>query len=726
MQAGRDNFRYLNREGKWLDFHVRGLEVSPRGALQLLSAPRLAEQHNARMPPVAAPAAPSGIAVDDAGRVFYAIPGENHIVVSGGCAPEQTTLTCLTEGLGLGSLHRPRGLLVLRQSERLVVADSGRDRLLFFDLRDFELREVWGRGDFGNWPWADDTPKHLHKPWTVAADADEQHIYVLDHGHRRVLKFARTGEPDMDFLARVRQSGLVPHPSALAVCGRGADVRVFIADSQAKAIFVFDESGGPLLDERALPASITWPGMGDVLALAANDTTLFVGDNAQKRILTFSLSDGFPFSGEAAGFHDYVIALALDARNGTLLAQTAAAAQPLVLAATGAYLSDGVLWSEAISAGGSAVAWHRLRASMTNAPGAHIEFYYAISDQPAHPPVAANAAEPFADKHWLALPRDVEDFLLAGDKGRFVFVGARFSSDRTATPQLTQMRVDFDTDSYTRYLPAIYREPAAEAEFLRRFVSLFQSLFEDIEDEVAALECYFDAFAAPSDALAWLATWLAVELDQGEPEVRIRQSIARAFRRYQWRGTIQGLRLALLEDAGVHATIGEPISVSSFWAMPRVAACGESNAASQAPQLGLGTHLTSTEPGGAVLGSTATLDHSYLITDAQFGEPLFAGAAWQFVVEVYRSEVNNAARLELVKAVIEREKPAHTMYRLAFIDSRMQVGAQARIGVDAIVGGTSGPTALGESDRDFGLRLSGALPPRVGVSRLGEDLKLES
>jgi hypothetical protein len=129
------------------------------------------------------------------------------------------------------------------------------------------------------------------------------------------------------------------------------------------------------------------------------------------------------------------------------------------------------------------------------------------------------------------------------------------------------------------------------------------------------------------------------------------------------------------------------------------------------------------EPGGAVLGMTAALDRSYLITDAQFGEPLFEGAAWQFVVEVYRGEVKTDARLQLVKEIIEREKPAHTMYRLTLIDSQMRAGFQARAGVDTIVGGTPAVTPLGQ-DGGFGLRLGGPLPPRIGSSHLGEDLKL--
>jgi hypothetical protein len=129
------------------------------------------------------------------------------------------------------------------------------------------------------------------------------------------------------------------------------------------------------------------------------------------------------------------------------------------------------------------------------------------------------------------------------------------------------------------------------------------------------------------------------------------------------------------------------------------------------------------EPGGAVLGSTAQLDHSYLITDAQFGEPIFTGSASQFVVEVSRAEVNTEARLRLVRAILDREKPAHTMYRLIVNDPTMRVGSQARIGVDSMVSGQSGPTPLGKSGA-VGFRLGESSELRIGASRLGEELKL--
>jgi hypothetical protein len=40
--------------------------------------------------------------------------------------------------------------------------------------------------------------------------------------------------------------------------------------------------------------------------------------------------------------------------------------------------------------------------------------------------------------------------------------------------------------------------------------------------------------------------------------------------------------------------------------------------------------------------------------------------------------------------VIEAEKPAHTTYHLCLLEAAMRVGAQARLGIDAIVAGPGG------------------------------------
>jgi hypothetical protein len=43
--------------------------------------------------------------------------------------------------------------------------------------------------------------------------------------------------------------------------------------------------------------------------------------------------------------------------------------------------------------------------------------------------------------------------------------------------------------------------------------------------------------------------------------------------------------------------------------------------------------------------------------------------------------------LDEVHRIVEREKPAHTDYRLQLIFPDLRIGMQSRLGIDAIVGG---------------------------------------
>jgi hypothetical protein len=128
------------------------------------------------------------------------------------------------------------------------------------------------------------------------------------------------------------------------------------------------------------------------------------------------------------------------------------------------------------------------------------------------------------------------------------------------------------------------------------------------------------------------------------------------------------------------------------------------------------------EAQGAVVGTTAVLDQSHLITDSDFGVPLFEDVAFQFSVLVYRGQVNCPATLAQVQSVIEQEKPAHTTSQLCILEPEMRVGFQARVGIDTIVAGEPPAMRLGDTP-GLGVAtvLGGQAAGRVGSrSRLGQ------
>jgi hypothetical protein len=83
------------------------------------------------------------------------------------------------------------------------------------------------------------------------------------------------------------------------------------------------------------------------------------------------------------------------------------------------------------------------------------------------------------------------------------------------------------------------------------------------------------------------------------------------------------------------------------------------------------------------------------------------------IVDAYR--VRQDGTLAEIRRIVEREKPAHTDYRIELFDPDMRVGLQSRVGIDAIVGGDAPPwrvaATLGSTTR---------LASRDGASRVGE------
>ena len=183
--------------------------------------------------------------------------------------------------------------------------------------------------------------------------------------------------------------------------------------------------------------------------------------------------------------------------------------------------------------------------------------------------------------------------------------------------------------------------------------------------------------------------------------------------------------MAVRRFIGAEVRIEEPILQVGWWALARDEGSPPLEAGTSI--LGLTTMLASAEPQGAVVGTTAVLDGSHLLAQEEFGSPLFEDVAHQFTVQLYRGQSYSDEKRDDVRAILDREKPAHTIYHLCVIEPRMRVGVQARIGIDAIVAGPPSPTPLGQPLHAAGeaLVLGGDPPGRIGESsRIGQTTRL--
>ncbi|WP_435768414.1 phage tail protein I [Nocardioides sp. SYSU DS0651] len=96
-----------------------------------------------------------------------------------------------------------------------------------------------------------------------------------------------------------------------------------------------------------------------------------------------------------------------------------------------------------------------------------------------------------------------------------------------------------------------------------RFVSAFDDAYAPILGTLDSLSAYFDPALAPDDFLAWLATWVGVELDDAWDLPTRRRVIADAARLHRQRGTTEGIRAALEQGLGAEVTVAD--SGSCTW-----------------------------------------------------------------------------------------------------------------------------------------------------------------
>jgi phage tail-like protein len=696
MQDVTKLFRNLNRDNLWRGFSWEGLALGADGSLRLFPVPRL----EGTLPPDLATfplrPAPAGLAVDRNGTIYFSDPASSMVFRIDACTGETGPVPCLG-GKGSGPLQfeGPTALLIPANRHVLYVADSGNSRVQLVDLDTMQLLNIL---------------TGFEMPNSLAED-EAGNLFVADSAAGRVDQFTPWGDRTGSFWESVSQSGWVEGPVAVASDGG----HVYILDGQTHGISIFDTAGNPL---ETFDTSLDGAAVFMVI-----DGNIHAADPVRGRLATFSRDQHGKYvrTGDAAGYEGPIAALASDGRGG-LLVLPGAGIPPLDLRINASYAASGVLWSDAIQLDDQKHFWNRVHAAVALSLGAHIQFFFHSGPPlPAPPPPDSSGAFP---SPWRTAGPGITDFFVGGEETQSLFVGALFTNDGHSTPVLSQVRVEFDQESYLPHLPAIYRERTCD-DFLLRYLMLFESFFEELESQIDRLPALLDPYAAPAEALPWLAGFVALTLPETWDEERQREAIATAYERYARRGTASGLRDTLRAEAGVRAVIEEPIQDMGCWVLPAASTSCKPGAADWEDTahsvLGFTTMLVSAEPQGAVAGLTATLGRSQLLAREEYGVPLFDSVAHRFTVLVYPGEVNCPSRAEQLVSIIEREKPAHTIYELCIIRPGLRIGYQARLGIDTLMGGGPVPSRLGEAE----LVLAGQPRGQLGtLSRVGVNTQL--
>lgn len=713
-----EGYLYLNTGEGWPSLRtdaLAGLTITAERELQLSRVPGAAQPAGPNLAPLdPSQSGGAGLAIDGEGEIYIADPA-GQLVWHVACDGEARPIPSLWgPGSEFGQLLGPDGLAIGPRGT-LYVVDSGNHRVYVVDLRTQQIRAILGQPGSQPAPAAGTANGRFDSPRGATVDLLGR-LYVADTGNGRVQQFDAAGRVLPAFAATFISQPRVPtQPAYLAMMRQSDGERLLVVDAADGSLFVFGTDGALDLEE-----TDRWSQIGPITAAGARGEALYAG-TAEGAIRAYA-RDGtlggevHPFASPGA-----VTAFAIDCHEALFVRQSGG--RLLRMTPGAAFVRCGTFLLGPVQPSGEPVRWQRVALEAGLPEGSQIELFTLSSNEldgsspantPGSPgscagPAAVATAMPGVDDlvpldTWRAAPGELVDLLALNEPGRYLWVGGIVQGNGAVSPAISQLRVDFNHRSWIGELPGVYQRTAPDLGVADRMMLLFESMLSGASDAIDGLALLFDPFAVPDEGrpaswLDWLAGWLAIELPEDWPEDRRRRTVAQAFLAHGQRGTVESLRaqIALYTGATVH--IAEPARAASIWSL------------GDASVLGGDTMLAVAYAEGAIVGSTATLGQSHLIADEDYGAPLFEDLAHRFCVSAYTIDLADGEDSERIREVIDREKPAHTVYDLCTIDANMRVGFQAQIGIDTIIAGDpepfvpGGPGLLG-----FGSLLPGPAP----------------
>lgn len=102
--------------------------------------------------------------------------------------------------------------------------------------------------------------------------------------------------------------------------------------------------------------------------------------------------------------------------------------------------------------------------------------------------------------------RNPSDILLHSVKGRYLWFALVLHGNGVGGPVIGNIRVYFPKETWMRYLPEVYQ--GKDGEFLERYLCVFQSIYDGLEEDIRQDAMCLDLQSAAPDLLMWLGEWL--------------------------------------------------------------------------------------------------------------------------------------------------------------------------------------------------------------------------
>ena len=688
MRVDADRQRHLLLDGRqrlggldgWLSTPslVTGLAATEQG-LSLAPAPVTTAPATAGgLPGQQVVIAGDGSRLEIEGDWIYVTPRE-----ASACASESAARRHLQGIGGTGSaptrLRAPQGMTL--DGALLYVADTGNHRVQVFDLCRRTLRHVWGG------PAAGAGCGDFSSPSSVAV-SDIGDVFIADTGNHRLVKRCGRGGA----VAAIDGTLLAAHFMFVCHGPRRGDRFVYLP--ARRRLECWTSADRAIVDPFAYAtAAAARTRVLELLEAAGSTDVLLEWEDAYPAALRAAADAEPPFQSPVRlAWHEGVL-FAYDADTndvrlldacGRVLGRVATA-PGLAASAAGAPAAmgkTGSLLSTRLDSHIDQCVWHKitLKLAAPLPPGGAVTIWTYSSNRET---VTTADVALLGEDAWRTGQSNADDFLVRSPPGRFLWLRVGLIGSGVASPVVSQLKVYFPREGYLQYLPAVYRQDAVSADFLDRFLALFQTGFEGIEGQVARLVQYFSPRGVPEPFLNWLGSWVGMVFDPGWPARNRRELLRRSPELYRRRGTAAGLKLF------IKLALGLDVRIAEDWRFRKPVTLGGRTL------LGSGFRLSGPCPTDRLrLDVNSTIGQFALDDVGHPAHDRFADRAHHFTVFVDGPLTESDTRR--LRNLIEHERPAHASYTLQTVGGRMRVGVESTVGWDTGIGPVPRP-ALGRT-----------------------------
>jgi phage tail-like protein len=389
--------------------------------------------------------------------------------------------------------------------------------------------------------------------------------------------------------------------------------------------------------------------------------------------------------------------------------------------------------------------WHRIELDLVLPPGTAASAACLTADVP----LSGNAVMALPASSWTRLPPVTgshPDVLVTAAPGRYLWLRLDLTGPGDATPRVGRVEIEFPRVGLARMLPAAFREDPVSADLTDRFTAVMDRPLFDVEARIDHNAALYDPEAAPAkpgaDMLSFLASWLGLRFEGRWPVERRRRVLRAMGRLLYLRGTVEGLRQALIAyfgwrtdeggsctpvPAGCHPRCGLPAApgaglpmmVLEHWRLRRWLFLGAGRLGDAAMLWGAGIlDKVELDRGARLNASEVNSVHDTL------RDP-FHVTAWKFSLFLPARYGRQAAERASIARLVDAFRPAHAAPRIVYVAPRMRIGIQAAIGFDTVIARyPQATTALGAME--LGRGTITPVPPRDEPRRLGRDAALEA